>query len=121
MQSGIKSMSYSRLAAAAIVVVGAFWGLACGGVSMQSNPATTVTLEITGSLDEDDREDLQEKLKEMTDGNSHSMSTFSSGDKMTINLSPVSDVEAFVQKLDFGEVTEVDGRTIKISLQSSAE
>ena len=84
------------------------------GISFEQDPAKTVTVEITGVNDSKDRDDIQETLKGMTEGSSHMMTTSSSGDKMTVKLSPVGDVEAFSQKINFGKVTEVDGRTVKV-------
>jgi hypothetical protein len=82
--------------------------------SFEQDPATTVTVEISGISDEGDREQVEETLKGMTDGSSHSIASSWSGDKMTVNLSPVGDVQAFSRKINFGEVTEVDGRTVKV-------
>ena len=61
-----------------LIVFASFWALACGGVSMQQNPASTVTVEITGIS---------------------------------------SDVKKFAAGLDFGEVTEVDGRTVNVAFK----
>ena len=57
---------------------------------------------------------MKETLKGMVDGSSHSMSTFSTGDDMTVTVSPVSDVDAFSKKIDFGKVTSVEDRTVSI-------
>jgi hypothetical protein len=84
-------------------------------VGCSQDPATTVTLEITGISAESDREKVAETLKEMTDGSSHSMRSTYSGDQLTISVSPVSDVDAFAEKIDFGEVTSVNGRTIQVT------
>ena len=83
-------------------------------ISFEQDPAETVTVQITGVDDASDRDDIQETLKGMTDGSSHMMTTSSSGDTMTVSLSPVKDVEAFSKKINFGKVTEVDDRTIKV-------
>lgn len=83
-------------------------------ISFEQDPAKTVTVEITGVNDNEDRDDIQETLKGMTEGSGHAMSSSSSGDKMTVKLSPVGDVQAFSQKINFGKVTEVDGRTVKV-------
>lgn len=85
-----------------------------GGCSY--GPEQTVTIEITGELDDAEQEQIIEKLKTMTDGSSHSMSSFSSGNSTTIELAPVGDVQAFADKIDFGEVTAVEGRTVKVSV-----
>lgn len=42
------------------------------------------------------------------------MTSSASGDKMTVELSPVEDIDAFSRKINFGEVIEVDGRTVKV-------
>ena len=78
------------------------------------DPAVTVTIEISGVSAESDQDDIKETLEGMTDGSSYSIYSRNFGSKMTINLSPVSDVDAFVEKIDFGTVTEVSGRTIKV-------
>ena len=82
--------------------------------NFEHDPAETVTVEITGVNDEDDRDEIRETLKGMTDGSSHLMTSSSSGKKMTVRLSPVKDVQAFSRKINFGEVTQVDGRTVRV-------
>jgi uncharacterized lipoprotein YajG len=84
-------------------------------------PEQTVTIEITGTMDDAEQDQITEKLKTMTDGSGHSMSSFSSGNSMTIELAPVSDVQAFADKIDFGEVTAVEGRTVKVSVGDDAD
>ncbi len=81
-------------------------------------PERTVTIQISGVADADAREQIQEKLKTMTDSSGHSMSTSSSGDSMTVKLAPVDDVEAFAKKIDFGKVTDTDlqQRLVKVSV-----
>ena len=83
-------------------------------ISFEQDPAKTVTVEITGVNDDVDGDEIRETLKGMAEGSSHMMTSSSSGDKLTVKLSPVGDVEAFSQKINFGKVTEVDGRTIKV-------
>lgn len=90
-------------------------GILLSSAGCSQDPATTVTIELTGISDDADRDTVQETLKEMTDGNSHSMRTFSTGNSLTVHLSPVSDVDAFVNAIDFGEVTDVNGRTVKVT------
>ncbi len=84
------------------------------GCSFEMDPATTVKLEITGISQADDREAVSDQLKNMTDGSSHMMTSTYSGDKLTVQLSPVSDVDAFSKKINFGTVTEIKDRTVKI-------
>lgn len=85
-------------------------------VGCSYGPEETVTLEISGVADVAQREEIEEQLKTLTDGSGHSMSTTATGDSMTVELAPVSDVEAFAGKIDFGEVTSVDGRTVKVAV-----
>ena len=84
-------------------------------LSMEQDPATTVTLTITGISDEEAREEIKESLVDMTDGSfGHRISMRASGATMTIKLSPVHDVESFSKKINFGKVTAVEGRTVKV-------
>ncbi|MEX0939660.1 MAG: hypothetical protein WDZ59_17480 [Pirellulales bacterium] len=80
----------------------------------EHDPAKTVNLQITGVSDEATRDEIQETLEGMTDGSSHFMTTTWSGETMRVKLSPVTDVEAFTRKINFGEVVEVDDRTVKV-------
>lgn len=102
-----------------------FGGLVLGTVLFPGcgfDPQQTVTIEISGVADADAREQIQEKLKGLTDSSGHSMSTSTSGDTMTVKLAPVSDVEAFAEKIDFGKVTDTDvpGRVVKVSAGGAA-
>lgn len=83
-------------------------------ISLEQDPATTVNLVITGIESEDARAELKETLTRMTDGSGHMMSSKTVGDKMTVSLSPVTDVQSFIDAVSFGTVTEVDGRNITI-------
>lgn len=86
------------------------------GISLEQDPATTVKIEIVGVDDDADRESIKEDLTELVDGSSHSMTSFSSGDNMTVSLSPVTDPDTFSKKIEFGTVTSVDDRTIKVEI-----
>ena len=83
-------------------------------ISLEQDPATTVNLVITGIESEDARAEIKETLEGMTDGSGHMMSSKTVGDKMTVSLSPVTDVQSFIDAVSFGTVTEVDGRNITI-------
>ena len=107
------------------VAIALFGGLVLGTALFPGcgfDPEQTVTIEISGVADAAAREQIQEKLKGMTDSSGHSMSTSTSGDTMTVKLAPVSDVEAFAQKIDFGKVTDTDvaGRVVKVSVGGAA-
>ena len=85
-------------------------------INFEQDPAETVTVEISGISDEADRESVQETLTGMTDGSNHFYTSSYSGDQMSISISPVSDVEAFAKKINFGNVTNVDvaSRTVTV-------
>jgi len=85
------------------------------GCSFKHDPATMVTLEITGISADADIERVKEAVKKWTDGGSHLMTTRHSGENLSIDLSPVTDVDAFVKKIDFGDVTAVDNRKISLA------
>lgn len=109
------SVSSVRFRCAALLVVAGVLGTCTGcNLKFEHDPAETVTLEITKLTNDADRDQIQKVLKGMTDGSSHVMTSSWSGDSMTVRLSPVSDVKAFARKINFGEVTAVDGRTITV-------
>jgi hypothetical protein len=81
---------------------------------MNQDPAKTVTVEITGVPGDAERDEIKEALQGMTDESSHMMTYYSSGESMNVNISPVSDVDSFSRKINFGKVTEVGGRTVKV-------
>ncbi|REJ68510.1 MAG: hypothetical protein DWQ31_07915 [Planctomycetota bacterium] len=78
------------------------------------DPATTVNIEVSGVTASEQSERITEALKGMTDGGGHKMTSSRSGEVLSVRLSPVSDVEAFSKKINFGEVTEVVDRTVKV-------
>ena len=82
--------------------------------SLVHDPAQTITLAITGVAAEKDRDAIRETLAGMTDGSSHWMTTSTWGDSMTVQLSPVADTKAFARKINFGEVSDVEERTIRV-------
>lgn len=93
----------------AVVVVLATFFTGCA-----HDPEKMVTIEIVGIDSKEDRESVTETLKKVTDGPWHYITSTSSGDTMTIRVSPVRDVDAYLEKIDFGKVTEVKGRTVKV-------
>jgi hypothetical protein len=77
-------------------------------------PDETVTIEISGVASEQAYQDINERLKKMTDSSSHKIISRRAGLNMSVELAPVADPEAFAKKIDFGKVTAVEGRTIKV-------
>ena len=98
----------------AFVACLALAAIAVQGCSLQHDPAKTVELEISGISSESDRDAVKERLGDMTDGGGHMMSSTYFGSALNVKLSPVSDVDAFVKKINFGDVTSVEGRKIKV-------
>jgi len=84
------------------------------GCDIGRNPEKTVTVEIIGIRIEADRKRVLETLKSMTEGSGRYITSTASGNNMTVQLSPVSDVETFSKRINFGRVTEVQGRTVKV-------
>jgi HEAT repeat protein len=72
-----------------------------------------VTIRIDG-LNGDVREFLLERLKSASGAGN--FFTTGSGDSLTVHLAPVSDVQSLADKIDFGEVKQVDAarRTIDV-------
>lgn len=83
-------------------------------LSFEQDPATTVNIVISGIEGEDARQEVKSTLEDMTDGSGYMMSTSIKGSTMSITLSPVSDVDSFVKKINFGKVKNVEGRDIEI-------
>ncbi len=83
-------------------------------LSFEHDPATSVKLIISRIDGEDARQSIKDTLEDMIDGSVQMMTTKIAGDTMTTTLAPVSDVDAFVKKINFGTVTEVDDRNIKV-------
>jgi hypothetical protein len=77
-------------------------------------PDETITIIITGIRKNETGKEIEEKVQAMTDSKPSSMrAVFRRGVK-TITLAPVKDPQAFADKIDFGRVTSVEGRTIKM-------
>lgn len=83
-------------------------------ISFQQDPAKTVTVVISGIPDGEASELIHETLIGMVDGSSHMLNSRTNGNEMTVSLSPVSDVKKFSKKINFGKVSSVEGRTVKV-------
>ena len=90
------------------------FGMAGCDFSVNHDPATSVTIVVSGIDSEESRQAVKSTLEDMTDGFGHMMSTSVRGSTMTMTLSPVSDVDSFVKKINFGTVKNVDGRNIEV-------
>lgn len=82
------------------------------------DPNTTVTIEVSGTTTSEERESILEDAIVLTNSNSRSYTSGYMNDVYTIHLSPVEDVQAYADKIDFGTVTKVEGRTIYVDLNT---
>ena len=84
---------------------------------IQYDPSTTVVILVEGAnaFDEEEREYIRDAIAEGVDpGVPYQMSYWPEKDGMVFKISPVTNVETFVEGIYFGEVIEVDGRTVKV-------
>lgn len=73
----------------------------------------TVALRITGIPDEDSRKLILDKLPALM-GNNYNSRHSSTADGLYVTLTPVADPKAFAARIDFGEVTGIEGRVIHV-------
>ncbi len=78
------------------------------------NAADSITIKITGIPDDAAEDAITDKLLEMMDVGSMDWTTVD--DVLTVEITPVKDVEAFARKIDFGKVTEVKDKTITVQV-----
>lgn len=105
-----KTRTLSSVLAACLVLVCSLPGC------VKFEPDKTVLVEVTGLIAEADRDEVLEILKTMYDkgaGAKRSQSRYAEG-LLTVKLYPVSDVEAFSRRINFGTVTDVSGRTVRV-------
>jgi hypothetical protein len=78
--------------------------------------AKTVEVEISGVDGNPAREEILEVLSTMydKDAGSKRMHSSSSHDVLKVKMSPVSDVQAFSRRINFGTVEQVADRTVKV-------
>lgn len=80
------------------------------------DPDKTAIIEVSGLVEQADRTEVLEILATMYDNDAawkQSRSLYN-GSLLTVKMSPVRDVEAFSKRINFGTVTEVAGRTVKV-------
>jgi hypothetical protein len=80
------------------------------------DPATTVILKITG-VERDGQEDIEDEVKELIQerANWHMTQVSQFGETLTIKATPVEDVQEFADRIEFGEVTSIEDRTIHVA------
>ena len=115
----MNALSKSRFQGAAFAVFAAIILTQCScNIGIEMDPATTVTVKISGVKVGGNlfavKETIEERLRAMADSADPLMTSSASGDRITVTLSPVKDVSAFARQINFGEVTDVDGRTVMV-------
>jgi len=93
------------------------WGRANFGFAPPNKKA--VKLRISRVTDDAIEDAITEKLKKMTDGDRYSWMGRKVGDNLYVQLSPVRDVEGFMEKIDFGTVVARKGRRVIVKAKSS--
>jgi HEAT repeat protein len=81
----------------------------------QVDPDSYVRLQVAGVFNEYTREEVNQKAGKLAEGGPGNF-TFgaSEGNRMTIVIIPLRDVEGAAKRIDFGEVRSVSGRTITV-------
>jgi hypothetical protein len=82
-------------------------------------PETTVTVEVIGVINDSTRDEILDKLRGMLHAprSGEIFEASQVGTKLTVKLSPISDAESFSRKIDFGKVTEIKDRTVKVEVK----
>jgi uncharacterized protein YjiS (DUF1127 family) len=89
---------------------------ALGGPAGTYPPEQVLTLHVAG-VEANTREAILDKLTTLVDpGRGYAISSAQSDDRLTVLLAPVSDPKAFAQKVDFGTVRRVSGRTVTVQV-----
>lgn len=96
------------------LLITGFLSLGVGCNPFEHEPELTVHIEISSITEQSERDEVREILKGMTDGSGHVMTTRRDGEILLIKLSPVHDVQSFARGINFGHVTEITGRTVRI-------
>ncbi len=86
------------------------------GESQPIDSKEVVTVVVEGTLDEDAQDALRERIKAVADDTDRAAAEITGDDETsTFKVGPVTDVEAFAKRLDFLDVTGVNGTTRTIT------
>jgi hypothetical protein len=88
---------------------------------VEFDPNRSVTVVIAGLASDAEQHEVIEILETMYDKNGGYKRYKARFDNklLTIQMAPVADVDAFSRRINFGTVTEVTGRTIKVTYVKS--
>ncbi len=84
------------------------------GCSPGNDPKLTVTVVVTGIPDKAESERIEKLLKEMVGGSVRYTESIWTGETLTMQLSPIIDVQEFSRNIKFGKVTGSQGNTLKV-------
>jgi hypothetical protein len=82
----------------------------------KERPGPTVLVVVSGVEDDETSQIVQEKLKALVEGPRIQAVRGRKG-TLTVSLSPVPDPQALADKINFGTVTKVQGRTIRMTFE----
>ena len=99
-----------------VLLVASTIGLSGCGSSAKEN---MITLQISGVRDRELRDQIASRLPELVESASPSITSDWTGETMTVELSPVEDVEAFARRIDFGVARVVDSGTIVVEVSTA--
>ena len=93
----------------------------CGN-PFKFDPATTIVVKVSGINDDATKEQVSDTIVALVkeNSNSHKMVSKRNGNVLEYKISPVDDVQDYADRIDFGAVTEIDGRTIHVTVGAAA-
>lgn len=97
--------------ALAPIMMMAMGGGMAGGPGIDSAPTDLVTVMVRGKIDDDTAAKIEEALVNAADdpdAAKDSIETLRVDELLSVDVAPVSDIEAFAQQIKFGKVLDVD-------------
>jgi hypothetical protein len=92
-----------------------------GDVGPASNQPSIVTLLIRDVVDNDTAKVIGDKLPGLADGGAQKRTDWKlAGEIMTATISPAADPKAVADRIDFGTVTAIRGRTIHVEARKAS-
>lgn len=94
-------------------------GEAAAPPRVAARPDETITLMVSGLLDDETREAFAEKLDQMLRENYQGVNASGrgGGDRMTYKVGPIADdPQSFAAKIDWAEVARINGRTVTVEM-----
>lgn len=108
-----KKIKLTRIAS--VLLMASVVGCSQGG---SSDEEKTVTLQISGVKDGALRDHISSQLSDLVDHPSPSMTSDWTDETMTVELSPVENIEELAGRIEFGDARVVGTRTIVVELRT---